>query len=178
MASGASTTQVAYGIATSSEYRTDFIQADYQAFLGRPADPGGLAGWMSAFNSGATDEQIDAGILGSAEFFSDSGSTNSGFVNAVYQDLLGRPADSGGLATWTQALVSGVSRTQVAYAIDTSNESRTDTVQFFYQTLLNRPADPGGLSTWVGALNSGATDEQVLAGIAGSQEFYNDATGA
>jgi len=30
----------------------------------------------------------------------------------------------------------------------------------------------------VGALNSGATDEQVLAAIAGSQEFYNDATGA
>jgi len=178
MASGATSTQVAYGIATSSEYRTDFIEADYQAFLGRSADPGGLSTWMSAFDSGATDEQIDAGILGSPEFLFDSGGTNNGFVNAVYQDLLGRPTDSGGLATWGQALSNGVSRTQVAYDIDTSNESRTDAVQFFYATLLNRPADPGGLSTWVADLNSGATDEQVLAGIAGSPEFYSDATSA
>lgn len=178
MSSGASPTQIAYGMATSTEYQTDFIEADYEAFLGRAADPGGLSTWHSAFNLGATDEQVDAGILGSAEFFSDAGGVNSGFINSVYQDLLGRPADSTGLATWNQALADGLSRTQVAFYIDTSNESRTDTVQFFYQTLLNRPADPGGLSTWVGALDSGATDEQVLAAIAGSPEFYSDATSA
>jgi len=176
LSSGTSTTQVAYDIATSTEYRTDYIEADYQAFLGRVTDPGGTSTWLSAFDSGATDEQVDSGIFGSPEFFTDAGSTNSGFINAVYQDLLGRPADSGGLVTWNAGLSNGMSRTQVAYDIDTSNESRTDTVQFFYQLLLNRPADPGGLSTWVGDLNSGATDEQVLAGIAGSQEFYNDAT--
>jgi len=178
MSSGASTTQVAYAIASSTENRTNFIQADYQAFLGRPADPGGISTWLAAFNAGATDEQVDAGILGSAEFFSDSGSTNSGFVNAVYQDLLGRPADPGGLSAWTTALSNGVTRTQVAYGIDTSNESRTDIVEALYQFLLNRPADPGGLSTWLAAFNAGGTDEQVIAGIAGSQEFYNDATGA
>lgn len=178
LSAGASPTQVAYAIATSNEYRTDFIQADYQAFLGRSPDPGGLATWLAAFASGATDEQVDAGILGSSEFFSDSGGTGSGFINAVYQDLLGRPADPGGMSTWSAALGSGMSRTQVAYAIDTSNEARSDTVQFFYQLLLNRPADPGGLSTWAGALNSGSTDEQVLAAIAGSPEFYSDASNA
>jgi len=176
--SGTSRTQVAYAIANSNEYRTDFIQTDYQIFLNRSADAGGMSTWLAAFSSGATDEQVDAGILGSDEFFTDSGSTNNGYINAVYQYLLGRSADSGGISTWTSALNSGIPRTQVAYAIDASNESRTDLIQFFYQLLLNRPADPGGLSTWVGALNSGATDEQVLAAIAGSQEFYNDATGA
>jgi hypothetical protein len=178
LSSGMSTTQVAWDIATSNEYRTDYIKADYEALLGRAADPGGLYTWLAAFNSGASDEQISAGIVGSAEFFSDAGSTNSGFIDAVYQDLLGRAADPGGLWTWDSDLSSGLSRTQIAYDIDTSNESRTDTVQSFYKLLLNRPADPGGLWTWVAALNSGATDEQVLAGIAGSQEFYSDATGA
>lgn len=175
MSSGTSTTQVALDIVTSTEFRTDFIQGDYMGFLGREADQGGLNAWLGAFGSGATDEQVDSGILGSDEFFADSGGTNSGFIDNVYQGLLGRAADSSGLSTWNQALASGTSRTQVALAIDTSNESRTDTVQFLYQILLNRSADQGGVNTWVGALNSGATDEQVIADIAGSPEFYNDA---
>ena len=128
-------------------------------------------------SSGATDEQVDSGILGSPEFFTDSGSTNGGFVSAVYEDVLSRSADSAGLSTWSSALSSGTSRTAVAYDIDTSTESRTDTVQFLYQYFLNRPADQAGLSGWVAALSTGTTDEQVIAGIVGSPEFYNDVTG-
>ncbi len=177
LASGTSRTQVAYDITTSVEYLSDQIAADYRAFLGRPADPGGLATWLAAFAAGATNEEVDAAILGSPEFFADAGATTTGFITALYQDLLGRPPDPGGLAYWSQAMAGGTSATQVANDITTSVEYRTYTVQSMYELLLGRSADPGGLSTWVGALSSGATDEQVLAAIAGSPEFYGDATG-
>jgi hypothetical protein len=178
LSSGSSPTQVAYGVLASTEYRSAFINADYKAFLNRNVDTNGLNAWLADFSSGGTDEQIDSGILGSPEFFSDSGSTNSGFVSAVYEGLLGRAADAPGLAAWSADLANGTSRSAVAYDIDISNESRTNSVTFFYQYFLNRAADSSGLSTWVSALNSGATDEQVIAGIVGSPEFYSDVTGS
>lgn len=178
LSSGVSRSQVAYGVIDSSESGTDFLNYIYENCLGRPVDPGGLSTWISAFEAGASVEQVEAGILSSPEFYSDSGSTNSGFVNGVYECLLARPVDPAGLSTWTTALSNGVSRNKVAYEIATSTEAYTDDVESDYQTLLSRPADPAGLATWVAALRSGVSDLQVFADIAGSQEFYRDATGA
>src|SRR5467141_1411967 len=42
------------------------------------------------------------------------------FVNQVYQDLLGRMADSGGLAFWSGLVDQGVSRTRVVGQMQTS----------------------------------------------------------
>lgn len=43
------------------------VQIDYLTYLLRPADSDGLAAWVNALNAGATDQQVLAGILGSAE---------------------------------------------------------------------------------------------------------------
>jgi subtilase family serine protease len=176
LASGWSDAQVAYAIAASSEHGDDLVSGWYQTFLGRVADAGGLSYWIGALGSGSSDEQVIAGILGSSELYFDSGSSSDGFVSAVYEDLLDRSPDSGGLSYWVGALANGWSRAQVAYTIATSNEYRDDLVSGWYQTFLGRVADAGGLSYWVGVLGSGSSDEQVIAGILGSPEFYADAT--
>jgi subtilase family serine protease len=176
LASGESLAQVAYAIATSGEYRDHLVSGWYQTFLDRAADSDGLGYWMGALGSGSTDEQAIAGILGSSEFYFDSGGTPDGFVSAVYEDLLGRSPDSGGLSYWAGALASGESLAQVAYAVATSGEYRADLVSGWYQTFLDRAVDSGGLWYWMGALGSGSADEQVIAAILGSAEFYADAT--
>jgi hypothetical protein len=61
--------QVAAAIFGSAEYRNDLVENDYQEFLGRNADPGGLAAWSAQLQSGMTDAQLAAGLLGSAEGF-------------------------------------------------------------------------------------------------------------
>jgi titin len=100
------------------------------------------------------------------------GTPNERFVSEVYRALLNRQVDAGGLAGWSAALDLGLlNRTQVAYAIETSLEARTDQVEGLYQKLLLRPADPGGLSGWLGLLGQGATLQQVEAGIIGSPEY-------
>jgi len=172
--SGLSLYNVALDIDMSTEYRSDYIQGDYMAFLNRPADQGGLQTWLGKFSAGWTDEMVDAGILSSQEFFNDSGGTNTGYVTALYRDLLGRATDAGA-STWINMLNSGTSRYTVALEIDTSPESRQDTVQYYYLVLLNRGADPTGLTNSVAFLNAGNTDEQLIAEIAISTEFYNDA---
>ena len=67
--SGTSRTAVATMFLTSTEYRTDLIMSDYETFLGRKADPAGLAGWLNAFAAGAKDQEVLAAIFGSAEGF-------------------------------------------------------------------------------------------------------------
>jgi hypothetical protein len=68
-ASGATPAQVAQGILTSDEARTDLVQSSYQTFLGRAGDDG-VGYWVSLLQQGARREDVLAGIAGSDEFFS------------------------------------------------------------------------------------------------------------
>jgi len=163
---------------SSAEYQTDLVTGFYQFFLNRPPDSGGLKLFGGQLASGATDEQVVAAIAGSAEFYSDAGSSSSGFVTDLYEDLLGRAPDPGGLSNWDSALAAGESRSAVALGIMASSEYQTDLVSGDYQFFLHRAPDSGGLSFWVSQLASGATDEQVIAGMVGSDEYYSDATSA
>jgi hypothetical protein len=61
--------QVATAIFGSAEYQQDLVELYYQEFLGRNADPGGLAAWEAQLKSGMTDAQLVAALLGSGEGF-------------------------------------------------------------------------------------------------------------
>jgi hypothetical protein len=94
----------------SPEYKAHYVTTLYQVFLGRSPDAGGLQFWTDKLgnpgtpggHNGSADEKfVLAAIVGSDEFYLDAGGTPQGFVNALYQDLLGRAADAGGSAFWT-----------------------------------------------------------------------------
>jgi hypothetical protein len=167
-----STEEVALTIESGVEYRTGQINAIYQTLLHRPVDAGGLNGFLSFLAGGGTYEQIQATIAGSTEFFALSGSTNDGFLNALYQDALGRAPDPAGRASFNQFLGQGGTRTQVASTIFTSPEYYTRLVGGWYVTFLRRPADPGGLGGFVTALLQGARDEDLIASLVGSDEYF------
>jgi hypothetical protein len=174
---GATPNSVGMAIANSTESQTDIVTNDYQSFLNRAPDSGGLAYWLGHLQSGRTPDQVAAGILGSAEYFADHGSTNRGFISALYQDVLGRTPDSGGNTFWLNALASGVSRTQVAFDFLTSPEAATDRVTSAdYSGILNRSPDSGGLYFWVTALTGPSpslTNQQVTVDFIDSAENIN-----
>lgn len=81
------------------------IQQLYVAYFNRPADAAGLAHWAGFMANGGTVAQISAAFSQSLEYQVEySQSTNAGVVNAVYQNLFGRPAEEAGLAFWVKAL--------------------------------------------------------------------------
>jgi len=104
--------------------------------------------------------------------YSASANANQLFVENVYEVLLNRPADPGGLASWSAQLQQGTSPSAVVAAIEGSSEYRTDLVQSLYQRYLHRAADPSGLQTFVMALGGTMTVEQVSAALVGSQEYF------
>jgi Domain of unknown function (DUF4214)/Bacterial Ig-like domain (group 3) len=172
LSAGTSRSTVAEELLTSTEYRQDLITSYYQQYLGRPADAGGIATFLTLFSQGASAGNIQAAIIGSAEFANRSGGSDGGFVAALYQDLLNRPVDAAGLATFTGQLATGTTRRAVVEELLTSTEYRSDLIASYYQTYLDRPADGGGISTFLGQFAQGASNDAVQAALLSSAEFY------
>ena len=166
-------TSVADEVLASAEHRNDLLSGYFQTYLGRPVDSSGLASFGGLFASGATDEDVQAAILGSAEYFARAGGTNAGFVAALYRDILNRSPGSAELTSWETALAAGASRGQVAMSFLTSAEYRSDLLSGYFQTYLGRPVDSSGLASFGGLFALGATDEDVQAAVVGSPEFFD-----
>jgi hypothetical protein len=100
--------------------------------------------------------------------------TPPGWLRQVYLDLFNCVPDPQGQAVWMAYLDAGLTRIEVAAAIETSGptlEFRQNQVQDAYQRLLGRPAEPDAQAAWVAFLQGG-TVEQFLAAVAGSPEYF------
>jgi hypothetical protein len=171
---GATAGSIVQAIETSGEYRGDVVQRLFQRYLHRQAGANELSVFGNYLGN-HTLEQLQTVLAGSAEYFQLHGGTNDGFIKALFEDALGRPAGTDELASWQQTL-GGSSPGQVAASVFASQEFLSDVVNDDYQKLLGRPADPNGLSGFVGMLTAGATDQSVLGQILGSVEAFGDRT--
>ncbi|WP_122326571.1 DUF4214 domain-containing protein, partial [Pseudomonas savastanoi] len=94
----------------------------------------------------------------------------------LYDGLLGRDADLGGVQNFTSLVNAGTSLTDIANQFVNSDEfvniSTLAPINTLYNELLGRTtgADSGGLQTWQTLLANGGTLGDVAAGIAGSAE--------
>lgn len=82
----------------------------YQAAFARTPDDGGLAYWIDQADQGLGLIEIGAGFMASREFvvLYQNALTTSDFVNQLYNNILGRDGDEGGLSFWSGALETGV----------------------------------------------------------------------
>ncbi|WZO98797.1 S8 family serine peptidase [Isosphaeraceae bacterium EP7] len=146
IAGGASRVDVARWMMGSAEALVTKVARWYQSDLGRiasllnlKADTGVLAYAHTLIAGTAGDALVRTWILGSSEFLNRSGKTNAGYVSALYQDLLGRPADATGYAQFVGLLDSGLAnRGDVAVAIMGSPEAKQAKVAAWYQQGLLR----------------------------------------
>ncbi len=174
LSAGNSRAQMVLDLEASQEYRNDEVDHVYTTLLQRPPDPPGLGQWSAALAAGLTIEQMEADIVGSPEYYQNrGGSTTEGFLTALYQDILQRTPDAGGLSAFTQAMRNGASRTQVASVLLQSTEFLQDDVEGAYELFLARSADPASLNGWVAAMQAGLTDQQLVAGLVSSNEYFN-----
>jgi subtilisin-like proprotein convertase family protein len=171
LAAGNSRQSVATAIITSDEARTILISSDYQKLLGRNPTSAEIASQLAFLKSGQTDEQLLAVIIGSSEYFGRVGSTNTGFVQQAYQDLLGRAPTANEFAVGVNTLNARTSRQSFAFTLTATTEYKTDVIQANFQKYLSRAASAAEVTNY---LNLKLTDEKLIAALAGSDEFYND----
>jgi uncharacterized delta-60 repeat protein len=157
------------------EYRTNEVQNLYQAILNRSADAAGLAAWVNFLGAGGTQQQVEAELMGSAEFIAAHGGTEEGFVIGVYKDILGRFPDSTGGTFWVNMLDAGATTESVVLGVLRSSEAATLTSGDLFINFLSRQPDTGALSFMVNAIAGGITNEYLVLFIVASQEFYDNA---
>ena len=81
----------------------------YKAAFNRTPDLGGLGFWMSGMDGGISLNAVAQGFVNSAEFKTVYGAspTNAQVVTRLYDNVLGRAADTGGYNYWLGILDSG-----------------------------------------------------------------------
>ncbi len=175
LAQGASRLGLTSALSLSPEWAGVEIDELYPIVFSRPADSGGRAFWLEQMAGGRRLQSVAAEFYGSPEFFVKVGSTNKGFVRALYEEIQGRPADPGGLAFWVAQLdTKAMNRSQVAAGFYSSPESREGRVADLYRQVLGRGPEPGGLSYWSAQLLT-RDDVALAAELAASDEYFRNA---
>lgn len=172
LGTGMSRFQLAHVIWNSTEHRGLQVADAYSNLLGRGPAAAERAYWISAMQAGLDEHGLWRAFLCSPEYSAGYG-TDSAFVQSLYQNLLGRAADSSGLAYWTQQLAQGMSRSQLIDALMNTTERCRYLVRQLYCRFLNRTAAESEVSYWLERLQQGRVDyRSVACGFLASPEFY------
>jgi hypothetical protein len=162
----------------SPENRSDFVTNAYLKYLRRTPSQPEVASWLSLIQQGLNEEAVISSFVSSMEYFAKQGGTNSGWLDHVYQDLLGRARDPGS-QPFLDELNGGVPLGVVANALLGSTEYRTRVITQAYATYLQRQAGSGDVQAWISVVgNAAATpggvsgDEQLLIGVLSSVEYF------
>lgn len=150
----------------------------YQAYFGRLPDASGLTYWSNKSRNGTSIYKISSTFAASSEFTNKYGKlTNKEFVELVYTNVLGRPGDSGGVASWTSKLDRKVkNRGEVMVGFSESGEfvnktkGLADTVNVF-SGMLRRMPTTAELATWKPQLDGGTPRATLIASLFASAPY-------
>ncbi len=98
----------------------------YKAAFNRTPDVGGLGFWINKMDGGMSYNDVAKNFVNSAEFktaFGGSNPTVDVLVTKLYNNVLSRAPDAGGLAFWQEKLNTGWSTADVLGYFATSNEN-------------------------------------------------------
>ncbi|HVA48315.1 MAG TPA: DUF4214 domain-containing protein [Pirellulales bacterium] len=126
----------------SQEYETHWVDAVFDNFLTRRADPGAEKFFVNELNNGVSEQDVLVAVLTSQEYFGHggphgrgappghgpaAGGSNEAFVDNLFAELLGRAADTASEQFYVNALDSGqLTRAQVALDFLNSPEEAHD----------------------------------------------------
>jgi len=161
-------------------FRAEITRLYSAAFLRLP-DMEGLEYWVQLRNNEVPLATAADDFVSSTEFVRRYGAlSNVNFIKLVYKNVLGRPADSGGLKHWLSVLSRGGTRGEVLVGFSESPEFISKSkkkvlavhtkgpIARLYKAYFGRPADLSGLHYWTG---TGFSLGRVSDAFAGSVEF-------
>lgn len=195
LANGASRSSIVTDVVTSPDFGTIATYVLYDALLQRSPTTSEINAGKADVAAGDYDD-IPLTIMGGSEYFTLAGSTNSGFVTAVYADVLDRSPIPSDRTFWEGQLNSGTrSRAWVATYFANSAEAAglavrghtsattcpsttlvtyTDVYSGMYCIVLDRVADSTGAAFWINEVdNNGDNLQDLMVALASSSEYYN-----
>jgi len=157
----------------------------YESLLERSPDAGSLDYWVRTLAGDTTLADVAQAILGSSELAGKVPQSNAAYVTWLYDQVLGRAADAGGLAWWTATLASdGISRADLALALVDSDEKlkmdASHEIAFgatdvgvlirMYDAMYDRRPDLEGLNYWIDRSEAGTSLADIADSFADAAE--------
>ncbi len=96
---------LASAVATAQQVTpADFVRNMYLQYAGVDPDRGIIDVWVKELNKGTPAVEVHAQILGSNQTFDAVGKNNDTWIRLMYNKVLSREPDVGGMRTWQQKL--------------------------------------------------------------------------
>lgn len=102
----------------SAQYRdphANMVNDWYRRYFGRNAEPNGLASHVPPLHAGTDPDFVEAGIVGSIEYYQRAGSTPEGFILSMYRDVLGSAPTKSEMRHWLNRFVHSENRHAFAH---------------------------------------------------------------
>lgn len=161
-------------LSRSDEWIRVIIRNFYIDTLGREPDAAGYQYWIEQARAGKPIAEIGSFFYGSDEYLVVFGNNDqTTWLRDLYQKLMLRGADPGGLNYWySQVSTGAMSRPEIAHWFYQSPEKLGLRVDSLYSKLLARGSDPGGRAYWANRLKTEG-DLALASQLASSPEYFN-----
>jgi Ca2+-binding RTX toxin-like protein len=170
--SGVARETIAGVMLTSPEHYSQAVEGFYATYLHRHSDPGGLSSWTDRLLHGTSEAEVAIDFIMSSEY-AQLHSGQEAFVDALYNDVLGRASDSGGRSTYVGVLQAGSTAVDVVTAFFSSTEYKKRIIDQLYTQILHRPVDPSGVQSYLAKLQSaGYTPRSMERDLVASDEYF------
>jgi hypothetical protein len=195
LAGGSRTAFVTQTLATA-EFRQAWTHGVFAFYLAEyDVDTAPFTTVLSNVTSSGDYVASEVAVIAGAAYFQRAGSTNAGYVETLYEDVLRRPVDGPSLTYWTDRIDNGTwTRSKLANYVIRSTESvnlrigglagstecqATELVDEqaltagTYCIVLDRMADAAGIAYWAPRLASTDQLPSAWATFAGTTEYFN-----
>ncbi|MCI0456322.1 MAG: choice-of-anchor E domain-containing protein [Gemmataceae bacterium] len=176
VSSGVSRVDIARAFWTSEGHRAMQIQALYRNLLDRDAPPDAYAYWTGIFQSGASETDVTTLFLTSPEYLSRY-PDSAGYINSLYQRVLGRSADPGAQVYW-QGVLSSRGREAVVRGILGSDEANLRGIELVFNRFLGRGLNGAERQWWLSQFHRGLSLNDACLLVLSSGEMWNAAVRA
>jgi uncharacterized protein YkwD len=157
----------------SPEHGRQVLIGMYQQYLHRSPSGAELAGLTALAETQVGESVIRQVLLASDEFWNVHGATAAGYVEGLYEDVLGRPYGTGEADVWISMAQAG-NRAAVAGGIINSPEADTVLAAHLFQTYLSRSPSIYELNAWVLYLETTGNEQSLVVLLLASGEYFAD----
>lgn len=166
---------VAIGISKAEVREFHNLEVEQLTFLllHRDPTPDELSSRARLLNLGAREAVVASAIAGTREYWINAGSSYPGFVDALYQDALGRAPQPEELTRGLKLLSQGTSRADFAKAIFKGAEYYGRLMEGYYEQVLDRSASSTELAGHVIGLRRGQDPEHHIAVLLATDEYLD-----